>query len=470
MKQYAAVVLALSLLLSGCGTAAAQEAPTEAWATGESTVKTVQTAQAAKTEKPAQTGSYDLFEGETVDDSLTFRWYYEHGKKDLGRYVAEDILPQYVEDWFTDGEILDQDVRPNLGDSVSGWVLIGGTPKEDMGWNSFQRQGRTVYCRRIQVTHIPHSQNYHMEKTMAAPDLRYPESVVNPQVEVGLSIEDTGLALPRIQSAELYVQSLKQCFTLTDPQKLEILQKATTLPRELRDWTFKGALPVAGEGNVLILDLEGQGKRMVLTDLQGGGGTDLWSNHLLLMPMSIFELFGVPLEGKGYSQDDKGNTVVLCTGEKDYASSHPQWSYEFTLDPRGNLTRCLDLTEYDDPTLSKDRNTIACTYDEQDRLIRKEWGRGDYVAFTEYTYDDSGRLLREETHMGDTHEEIYTYEYDGQGRLLAKIGLDSNGEENTANTMLYWYDSQGGIHAFWFDSAGEPRGDPPETPVRRPKK
>ena len=53
--------------------------------------------------------------------------------------------------------------------------------------------------------------------------------------------------------------------------------------------------------------------------------------------------------------------------------------------------------------------------------------------------------------------------------MTAKIGLDDRGEENAANSYFFWYDDQGGRHGFWFQENGEARGDPPETPVRRPK-
>ena len=467
MKIIMAVLLSMSLLLTGCGAAAAPA--TEA--RGETQPVTSVGAQAApETEEAVQAkaASFDLAEGETVDDSMTFRWYYEYGKKDLDRYVAEDILPQYVEKWFQDGEILDQQIGLNIADSVSGWVLIAGTPKEDMGWNSLERQGKTAYCRRIQVTHIPHSQNYHLEKTQAMPDLRYPDSVVNPDITVHESIDDIGLRLPKILRAELYVRSLDRCFVLDDPEKLEILQKATTLPPQVRDWTFRGGLPVEGVGNPLVLDLEGQGQRMFLTDPAGGAGSDLWSCHLLLMPMSIFDLFDVPLEPRGYSRDEKGNTLILHQSEKAYESVRDQWEFQFTLDPRGNLIDCLDLSRYDDPFMESRRARVTFTYDDQDRMTLQTWDSGENESRTEYSYDQRGRLCRRERIWGE-YQEVYIYEYDDQDRLTAKVGLDADGKENPSDTVCFWYDDQGGKHAFWFAHNGEPQGDPPETPIRRKK-
>lgn len=453
MKKNIALWLILVLLLTGCGEVKAQKPAQE---------PTEESAAAAEI-----TPSFDLWEGETVDDSTDFRWYHQVGEKELDRYVTEDFLPQYVEQWFTDGEVLDQQILRNLGDSVSGWVLIAGTPKQDMGWNSLQREGKTAYCRRIQITHVPHSQNYHLEKTQAMPDLRYPDSLINPNIQVLETIDDTGLRLPKIRRAELYVRSLRKCFILDDPEKLELLQKATTLPPEVRDWTFRGGLPVEGVGNPLVLDLEGQGLRMFLTDPEGGGGTDLWSGHLLLMPMSIYELFEVPLESKGYSRDEKGNTLIRHQSLKTYQSAHDQWEYQFTLDPRGNLINCLDLTGYDDPMLQDRRAEVTYTYDDQDRMTLQTWGSGEKESRTAYSYDEKGRLSREERTWGE-YREVYVYEYDDQDRLTAKAGLDESGKQNPGNTFCFWYDDQGGKHAFWFDSSGEAQGDPPAAPVRRP--
>ena len=206
MKQYMAGLLILALLLSGCGAGApAQE--TAAWeTTGPAETAAPETTETEAAEAVRETaapaaGAYDLFEENTMDDSLTFRWYWKQGEKELVRYVAEDILPQYVDTWFEEGEILDHDLRGGIQDTVTGWVLIGGTPKQDMGWNSLEREGKTAYCRRIQVTHVPNSQNYSLEKTLAAPDLRYPDSLVEPDIDNFLFIDDTGLILPKIRGS-----------------------------------------------------------------------------------------------------------------------------------------------------------------------------------------------------------------------------------------------------------------------------
>ena len=244
-KLLCALLAAMMIFCTGCSSAAAAQNPKE-------------TGPLPEAESVGEAGSYDLTEGETVDDSMTFRWARRLEDKTLARKLQEEILPEYVDTWFENGEILDLELQDNVSGSATGWVLIGGKTKQDMGWNSLERQGKTAYCRRIQVTHVPHSQDYHLEKTLAAPDLRYPESLVNPDILLHESIEDTGLILPKIRSAELYVRSLGKVFILQDPERLSVLQKAATLPPQVRKWTFRAGLPVDGVGNPLILDLEGQ--------------------------------------------------------------------------------------------------------------------------------------------------------------------------------------------------------------------
>ena len=252
MKQWIAWILALCLLaLSGCGAAEEAAPETPAASVAESRAETV---QAEVPEAPAEP-SFDLYEENAVDDSMTFRWYWKEGAKELDRYIREDVMPEYVDKWFENGEILDMDIRNTLNEAHSGWVLIGGEPRQELGWNSREQDGQTVYCRRIRVSHLPHSQDYLLEKTSPSPGLPAPDPLNDFDPE-RLDIEESGLQLPRIRRAELYVDELETCFVLEEPQKLEILQKALTLPTQVRMQTFSAAqFRMDGSGNPLVLDL-----------------------------------------------------------------------------------------------------------------------------------------------------------------------------------------------------------------------
>ena len=233
MKKYLGGLLALSIFLTGCGGALGQPQTT-----GRETEPVTETLSLEEAAVPLQIsdpveGAYDLFEEGAVDDSFTFRWISEAGEKNIQRYVSEDLLPEYLDRWFEDGQILEDHTSWTLADGVAGWILISGTPRQDLGWNSMERDGKTVYCRNILVQHIPHSQEFHFLKTTPSPDLLQPEPVEDIDHEF-FGIEDQGLALPAIQSAELYVKSLSQCYRLEDPESLSMLCKGLSLPPQVR--------------------------------------------------------------------------------------------------------------------------------------------------------------------------------------------------------------------------------------------
>ena len=219
-------------------------------------------------------------------------------------------------------------------------------------------------------------------------------------------------------------------------------------------------------GDVLVLDLEGQGKRMVLTEPEGGPGSDIWSGHLLLMPQSLYELFGVPLASKGYGPLEKeGRTLEI---ERLREGIPYPLRYRYQLDARGNLKEFQDITDRQEDSFRGPAREHY-TYDADNRMLTHVSDYGDQTSKNTYTYDDQGRLTEEIRRAGQEGQERRIYTYDAENRIQSRVLVDEKGEEIPGSGVYFWYDEEGGRHGFWYQQNGEAGGDPPEAPLRRPK-
>ena len=146
---------------------------------------------------------------------------------------------------------------------------------------------------------------------------------------------------------------------------------------------------------------------------------------------TIFDLFGVPLEAKGYTEHEG----ILTAHMESPDQSLLKWmEMDFTKDG--------DLTER--RIMSDQLRQMRYEYDEAHHCVRETWWDGG-VMTNEITssYAEDGRILHSETHTGNMWS-ISDYEYDAEGRLTAEIHRDNDDAPGaTGGNIYYNYDAEG---------------------------
>ena len=146
--------------------------------------------------------------------------------------------------------------------------------------------------------------------------------------------------------------------------------------------------------------------------------------------VSLFDLFGVPLEAAGYEEHDG---LVTVSADKHFGSD------SFTVE--------LDFQK-DGPKLEKRWSTggwRSWEYDDAGRLVKETNAdsQGLFNVIT-YLYDENGRLQETDTAYTNGGWEKLIYEYDAQGRLTAEIHTDADDSPGwTGGNRYYDYDEEG---------------------------
>ena len=306
-----------------------------------------------------------------------------------------------------------------------GWISFTGTPIKPVNWRTVPSDKGAVYCRSVCVTRDENGLPLALESfdMLPIPKKDMAKNIgteENPDY-VWLKNEAKVLA-----SASLYVQQNGKTYTISDPADLDAL---TLMLRDSDINSFDAGDP---RFNPLYLTYTDGSRDLVFTAASGADAFwqyGQWQGYQF--GKTIFDLFGVPLEAKGYTEQGG-----ILTAHMDSADpSMLQWTE-------------IDFEENGDPVerrvMSDMLRPARYAYDENHKRVRETWWEGDTMTNEIVnTYADDGRILHSETHTGNMWS-VVDYEYDELGRLTAEIHRDNDDAPGfTGGNIYYSYDADG---------------------------
>ncbi len=402
----------------------------------------------------------DLREPDAVDDScsiyLESDWFEKNSITDI-------LLRDYASKWLDGAEIIDSDIELEVLDTpyIYGWILISGIPKQPLGWQSVEYDGREAYCRWLDIRAEGEKGEYRLAKTLA----------MLPVKKADIKPYGDEQRLSGLKSAELYVRQLDKSFKICDDESLRKLEKGFARKSYL-DYNNANRLVFSDFLNPLFLTFDDGSTALVSTSGDGSCGADLWSGFCgFYSNISLFELFGVPLEAEGYEQNPDGSTTIRTTLlEFDYTDNYKphETAAETVFSPDGDMLRARRSFKLISPV------ETVYIYNDEGQLIRSESRRTEFpekISSREFTYDEKGRLESISSLFCGELQESQKYVYDERDRVTAVIYLNQDGSEGLPSGNLhFWYDEDDNCHRFRYGFTGEICGEAPpqEGPIRRP--
>ena len=340
-------------------------------------------------------------------------------------YYIKLAYKESIEPYISDFKLIDYSLItvPPLAD---GWIQFSGTPKTNLDWECVTTGDTNIYCRSLNM-----SSDDTGTWTMGAAYDALPYKAISASENIGTA-EDPDYVhvwydMNSITSASIYVPQLGKSYSLP-------ADKLPTLSLMLRDDGTHSAALDCDSFNPLYLTFADGRTVSIYTAGNGSNGyvPDMGGCSSYGLGMSIFELFGVPLEAEGYSKHDgivtirtEGSGSMISWVEYDYTAGG------FALERRVNSTGETRWSNFE--------------YDEAGHLLRDTWHDpdGSISNTITYKYDDSGKLLEEYT-VNDRFWSRSEYIYDELGRLtLIKVYSDEHPEGNERAYTYYNYDSNG---------------------------
>lgn len=313
---------------------------------------------------------------------------------DNALYYLKLNYAQEIEPHIAGFRLVDYYLIPG-SNTVIGWVQFAGVAKQPLDWAYEEIDGERVYCRGVELTGGETGGEWSVG---AGFDMR--PVALQENLDPGeRMLRRDGAPLADLTGASLYVRATGEWYTLSDPAALELLGQT------LRFSHIPGGKAQCGVWDPIILDHADGTSTLAYTLDSGENLLYIYgTRQSCMMGVSIFELFGVPLAPKGYSERDG---IVTTRIEN----------------PTGAVNA---VVEYD---YIKNGNPIA-------RRVTDELGE---TREARYEYDPDGNMLRETWHDPDgstTRDITYTY---GENGLLAEISdvADSMWEKH-----VYYYDAQ----------------------------
>lgn len=191
-----------------------------------------------------------------------------------------------------------------------------------------------------------------------------------------------------------------------------------------------------------------------------------------------------------FTYDKRGNTVSETFYSDNYSYTHlreyneknqlikeseiyddgEKYTVTYTYDARGNLIREVfessygsgSTTEYfydDNNNMIKEigpYETITYTYDANGNLILLAHSSGTNRV---YTYDENGNLIREVQTSSYSDPDVFTYEYNSDGKLIKK----TSNYVDKAYVDTYTYDSNGNLIKFVSEYVFDGPDESPDT-------
>ena len=333
--------------------------------------------------------------------------------------VYEKQIATYIRDF----KLVDYCIEK--GSTDIGWISFTGTPIKPLNWRKVPSDKGEVYCRSVCVTADENGLPLALDSFDMLPvqklDLTKNMGTEENPDRIWLANEQKTIA-----SASLYVLQNGETYTVSDPASLEaltlMLKRSTIDSFDAEDKRF----------NPLYLTYTDGSRALVFTASSGANAFwqyGMWQSYQY--GRTIFDLFGVPLEAKGYTE----HNGILTSHVDSPDRSLLKWiEMDFKKDGDLIVRRIM----------SDQVREMRYEYDEEHHCIRETWWDGG-VMNNEIvsTYGGDGQILHSEMHAGNMWT-VSDYEYDSKGRLTAEIHRDNDDAPGaTGGNIYYSYDAEG---------------------------
>ena len=333
------------------------------------------------------------------------------------------VYEQQIAPYIRDFRLVDYCIEKGRTDI--GWISFTGTPVKSLNWRTVPSDKGEVYCRSVCVTTDDNGLPAALDSfdMLPIPKLDMARNIgaeENPDW-IWLANEKKAIA-----SATLYVQQTGKSYTVSDQAAVDalslMLKKDNTISWDADDCRF----------NPLYLTYTDGSRALVFTAASGANAFwqyGQWQGYQY--GRTIFDLFGIPLEAKGYTRHDGILTAHMESPDQQLL----KWiEMDFAVDG--------DLLER--RIMSEQLRQMRFEYDEDHHCVRETWWDGGAMTNEIVSnYAEDGRILHSETHTGNMWS-ITDYEYDAEGRLTAEVHRDNDDPPGfTGGNIYYSYDADG---------------------------
>ena len=333
------------------------------------------------------------------------------------------VYEQQIAPYIRDFHLVDYSIE--WGKADIGWISFTGTPIKPVNWRTMPSDKGTVYCRSVCVTRDENGLPLALESFDMLP-IPKKDMAKNIGTEENPDWVWMKNEVKDLASASLYVQQTGKTYTISDPAALE------TLTLMLRDSDIDSFDAWDSRFNPLYLTYTDGSRDLVFTAASGANAFrqyGQWQGYQF--GITIFDLFGVPLEAKGYTKHDG----ILTAHMESPDPSMLKW-IEMDFAENGDLIERR--------IMSDQVRQMRYEYDANHNCIRETWWDGDMMSNEIVSsYSDDGRILHSETHTGNMWS-VVDYEYDELGRLTAELHRDNDDAPGfTGGNIYYSYDANG---------------------------
>lgn len=340
------------------------------------------------------------------------------------RVPVSAVYEQQIAPYIRDFELVDYSLE--WSGATMGWISFKGTPKKALDWRRIPTKDGELFCRSVLVTRDEQGMPVVGESFDMLPIQKLGNSI-NLGTEENPDWIWTKNQRKPIASATLHVQQTGMDYTISDPEDIETL---TLMLRADEVSSFDREDPRV---NPLYLTFTDGSRGLAFTAASGANAVWIygdWQGYQY--GETIFELFGVPLEAKGYTRHDGLLTSRLEEGP----DSMLQW-VEYDWEDGGNPVERRVMSDRLRPARYE--------YDENNNRVRETWWEGETMTReTLNTYDKDGKLLTSRTQNGGSGWMTAEYHYDELGRLTEEIHRDSDDLPGAIGGNVYYeYDAAG---------------------------
>ena len=315
-----------------------------------------------------------------VTDEIDLSMFSE--KQSHLKLAVSAVYEQQIAPFIRDFELVDYSIE--WGGGAMGWISFRGTPKKAIDWRRIPTEDGELFCRSVCVT----TDEQGMPTAYDSFDM-LPYDKLGKARNIGTEEEPDYIWLgnenKQIASATLHIQQTGKDYTISDPEDIRVLSLM------LRDDEVSSFDSGDKRWNPLYLEYTDGSRGLAFTAASGANAVWIhgeWQGYQY--GRTLFELFGVPLEAKGYTLHDGVLTSRMEEGGK---RSMIKW-VEYDWEENGNpLERRV---------MSDKLRPARYEYDENNNRVRETWWDGETMSQEiRNEYDADGKLLRRDTQIGN---------------------------------------------------------------------